>query len=62
MKTMNERKIVMTDKSRERNYVDLFSDYGMDEGQIAIQNKILFQRNKQRAEIFPALCLLFYWE
>ena len=41
MKTMNERKIVMTDKSRERNYVDLFSDYGMDERQIAIQNKII---------------------
>ena len=37
---MNERKITMADKSRERNYVDIFSDYGLDERQIAIQNKI----------------------
>ena len=41
MKPMNERKITMADKSRERNYVDLFSDYGLDERQIAIQNKIM---------------------
>lgn len=31
----------MADKSRERNYVDAFSDYGMDERQIAIQNRII---------------------
>lgn len=31
----------MADKSRERNYVDAFSDYGLDERQIAIQNKIM---------------------
>lgn len=31
----------MADKSRERNYVDAFSDYGMDERQTAIQNKIM---------------------
>ena len=31
----------MADKSRERNYVDLFSDYGLDERQKAIQNKIM---------------------
>lgn len=31
----------MADKSRERNYVDAFSNYGMDERQIAIQNKIM---------------------
>ena len=31
----------MADKSRERNYVDMFSDYGLDERQIAIQNKIM---------------------
>ena len=41
MKTMSERKITMADKSRERNYVDLFSDYGLDERQIAVQNKII---------------------
>lgn len=33
----------MADKSRERNYVDAFSDYGMDERQIALQNKIMTQ-------------------
>lgn len=31
----------MPDKSRERNYVDAFSDYGLDERQTAIQNKIM---------------------
>lgn len=31
----------MADKSRERNYVDAFSDYGLDERQTAIQNKIM---------------------
>ena len=31
----------MADKSRERNYVDAFSNYGLDERQIAIQNKIM---------------------
>ncbi|MCH5349276.1 MAG: hypothetical protein J1E40_08125 [Oscillospiraceae bacterium] len=31
----------MADKSRERNYVGVFSDYGLDERQIAIQNKIM---------------------
>ncbi|MDE5991957.1 MAG: hypothetical protein K2G87_02790 [Oscillospiraceae bacterium] len=31
----------MADKSRERNYVDAFSDYGLDERQISIQNKIM---------------------
>lgn len=31
----------MADKSRERNYADMFSDYGLDERQIAIQNKIM---------------------
>ena len=41
MKTMNERKITMADKSRERNYVDILSDYGLDERQIAIRNKIM---------------------
>ena len=41
MKPMNERKITMADKSRERNYVGIFSDYGLDERQIAIQNKIM---------------------
>lgn len=33
----------MDEKSRERNYVDAFSDYGMDERQIALQNKIMTQ-------------------
>lgn len=37
---INERKITMADKSRERNYVGTLSDYGLDERQIAIQNKI----------------------
>lgn len=31
----------MADRSRERNYVDAFSDYGLDERQTAIQNKIM---------------------
>lgn len=31
----------MPDKSRERNYVDAFSDYGLDERQTAIQHKIM---------------------
>lgn len=31
----------MADKSRERNYVDAFSDYGLDERQTEIQNKIM---------------------
>lgn len=31
----------MADKSRERNYVDAFSDYGLDERQTAVQNKIM---------------------
>lgn len=31
----------MSDKSRERSYVDAFSDYGLDERQTAIQHKIM---------------------
>lgn len=37
---MIERNFIMADKSRERNNVDLFSDYGLDERQTAIQCRI----------------------
>ncbi len=49
----------MADKSRERNYVDAFSDYGMDERQSAIQNRILSKCFK--ALYYGAAVLSMIW-
>lgn len=49
----------MADKSRERNYVDAFSDYGMDERQTSIQNRILSKCFK--ALYYGAAALSVIW-
>ncbi|MCM1329699.1 MAG: hypothetical protein NC253_09700 [Ruminococcus sp.] len=49
----------MSNKSRERNYVDAFSDYGMDERQIAVQNKIMSKCFK--ALFYGAAVLTCVW-
>ncbi len=43
----------MADKSRERNSVDLFSDYGLDERQKSLSKELA-------AKSFRMLCLLVY--
>ena len=49
----------MADKSRERHYVGVFSDYGLDERQIAIQNKIMKKSFKLLFSL--TVCLTFLW-
>ena len=59
----------MADRSRERNHVDLFSDYGMDERQIAVQNKIMTKCFKMLyysvlilTAVWLSICLAFHME